>query len=525
MSRYVEVSGVVAATILAVLLNVLVARHYRRWDLTAHRLYTLSPATVATLHGLGERIEVDVLLGAGDPLSTSIKFLLATYQAETDKLDVRYVDPDRHPAEFLALQQKYGVSAGRTEEGQIITDAAIVMSRAEGKPFFVSAAELFDLGEGEDAKARSKVEQALTLTLRRVTNDARPRICFVTGHGEKRLEDGGARGLGELSARLKKNNYDPDEVDTSLPNAKEPLLGCRVAVIAGPTLPFATEDAARLRTWFEQGGNIFLLASPVPDADRKSMLGLGLGVVTEAGGISLDEDFVFELDPARKLPGGFGEQFLAEPKMHAVTQGLAGEKNRDLKILLTASRSLSRAGSGSVVPAALLGTSQDAFGMTDFFAWAGKGGPPQKAPTDRAGPLVVAMAAELDKKVPGAAHGPRIVVVGTTSLALGQNWQERVLQGGAIFTESVVSWLAAEPPLVEIPDKPAVVGARINEASLGEVLRYVVLYMPGAALLLGTAVYMRRRATEHSSRGAAKRTGGRGGEAGRKGPGRREAER
>jgi hypothetical protein len=498
--RLVEASGVLAAVVVAVLVNVLAARHYRRWDCTSQRLYTLSPATEETLRALGDRIEVDVLLSSNDALSGSIKFLLAAYQGETDKLDVRYVDPDRHPAEFLALQQKYGVVAGRTDEGQIVSDAAVVMSREGGKPFFIGAPELFDVGEGPESAARSKIEQALTITLRRVTSDARPRICFVTGHGEKKLDDGGPRGLGELSSRLHKNNYDPAEVDTSAPNANAPLDGCRVALIVGPSLPFGTEDAARIRTYFTNGGNLFIFTSPVPDADRKRMSALGLGPVTEAGGIALDEDFVFEVDSQRKLPGGFGEQFLAEPKPHEITQGLAGDKNRDLKILVTAARSLSRAPTGAVAPAPLLGTSADAFGMVDFFDWATKGGAPVKTPQDKTGPLVVAMASELDQKPAGAAHGPRMVVVGTTSLALGQNWQERVLQGGAIFTESALSWLAAEPPIVEIPDKPAVLGARINEASLGEVLRYVVLYMPGAILLLGAAVYLRRRGADVKAR-------------------------
>jgi hypothetical protein len=105
------------------------------------------------------------------------------------------------------------------------------------------------------------------------------------------------------------------------------------------------------------------------------------------------------------------------------------------------------------------------------------------------------MAAELPK-TGGGAHGPRMVVVGTASVALGQSWQERVLRGGAIFTESAISWLAAEPPIVDVPDKPAVAGARINEASLGELLRYVMVYMPGAVLLLGLAVFLRRRVSE-----------------------------
>jgi hypothetical protein len=494
-AQLVEAFGVVAAMVLAVLANVLAARHYRRWDLTEHRLYTLSPATLETLHALAETVEVDVLLSAADPLANSVKFLLSTYQAETDRLVVKTVDPDRHAAEFLALQQKYGIEAGRTDEGVVVTDAIVIMSRAHSKPFFLSAAELVD--EREDGRGRSKVEQAFTITLRKVMSDARPRICFVAGHGEKRLDDGGARGLGELAARLKKNNYDADEVDTSAPNAKNPLDGCRVAVIAGPTQPFDPEDLARLRSWFVSGGNLFLLASPVPDADKKGMLPLGLGPLAQAAGIALDEAFVFELDPARKLPGGFGEQFLAEPKVHEITQGLIGEKNRDLKILMTAARPLSAAG-GATPAAELLVTSDQAFAMTDFFGWAERGGAPEKGPGDRQGPLALAMAAELPNKAAGAAHGPRMVVVGTASLALGQNWREQVLRGGAIFTESTLSWLAAEPPLVDIPDKPAVTGARLNDASLGEVLRYVVFYMPGAVLLLAIAVYLRRRVMDAS---------------------------
>jgi hypothetical protein len=123
--------------------------------------------------------------------------MLDAYQAESERLVVRYVDPDRRPADLLALQQKYGIEAGKTEDGHVVTDAAIIMSRAKGKPFFLAAAEMVD--EGEDSRARSKLEQELTLTLR---NNHERQLCadsFVTGHGEKRLEDGGPRGLGEFS--------------------------------------------------------------------------------------------------------------------------------------------------------------------------------------------------------------------------------------------------------------------------------------------------------------------------------------
>jgi len=211
-----------AGVVVAVLINVLAARHAGRWDFTRGGLYTLSPATLQTLRTLPERVRIDVLLAKDDPLSTSMQLLLRAYLAETDRLEVRYTDPDRQTAAFLALQQKYGIEAGRTDEGQVVTDAVVVMSRAEGKPFFVGAGDLLDLRQGQEGEPRSKMEQALTLTLRKVLRDERPRICFTVGHGELRVADGGPRGLGELASKLKKNNYDVQEIDSGSLDAREP---------------------------------------------------------------------------------------------------------------------------------------------------------------------------------------------------------------------------------------------------------------------------------------------------------------
>src|SRR5262249_31736531 len=74
IGQWFDAAGVVAAMLLAVLVNVYAARHYRRWDLTTHGLYTLSPATLETLHSLNEQVEVDVLLSSRDPLANSVKF-------------------------------------------------------------------------------------------------------------------------------------------------------------------------------------------------------------------------------------------------------------------------------------------------------------------------------------------------------------------------------------------------------------------------------------------------------------------
>jgi hypothetical protein len=56
--------------------------------------------------------------------------------------------------------------------------------------------------------------------------------------------------------------------------------------------------------------------------------------------------------------------------------------------------------------------------------------------------------------------------------------------------------------MLDIPRKPSVMtGLRVSEESVAEIFRYVVVYMPLAAALLGAAVFLRRRGTER--RGAA----------------------
>jgi hypothetical protein len=90
-----------------------------------------------------------------------------------------------------------------------------------------------------------------------------------------------------------------------------------------------------------------------------------------------------------------------------------------------------------------------------------------------------------------------MVAVGSASALYGANWQAEELRGGAVFVESAIAWLAARPVLLDIPSKPAfTAGLRVSDAWLASTFRYVVLYIPLASVLLGVAVYLRRRSTE-----------------------------
>jgi hypothetical protein len=427
---------------------------------------------------------------------------------------VKITDPDRSPAEFLAVQQRFGVQAGKTEDGRIVTDAPIIVARGD-QPHFLSSRDLVEVEDEADARTRSKLEHALTGAIRALTGGERPRACFTAGHGERSIEVGGSAGAAPLRERLAKNNYEVVEVSGEHSEHGEPPVDwrtCRVLILAGPTQPVPAEDVARYRAFIEQGGSALIAVGQEPNAADEGFIDLKLGDLLALGGVRLGRDYVFELDPKRRSSQGFGETFTPALRPHPITDGLIKAEESGLAVIVTMASSLEALPNSAAAP--LLMTSDQAFGMTDFFTWAKAPSPPAPTAGDRKGPLLLATAAELPKP-PGstAPHGPRVVVVGSAGVIVGANWSIDELRGTAIFVESAITWLAARPAMLDIPEKPAVMtGLRVSEESVAEIFRYVVVYMPLAAALLGAAVFLRRRGTERRGSDEGKKDGTKGGE-------------
>ena len=155
---------------------------------------------------------------------------------------------------------------------------------------------------------RPREERALTLAIRSVLGGDHTTLCFTAGHGELSSRRAAAtaracswprRALRDL---LDKSNYDLKSVETAAPDAHERLRGCSVVVIAGPQAPFATDEAARLRTWLLEGGSLFATVGPIEGSTDTGMVGAGLDAVLAPFGIALDDDLVHDLDPAARSP-------------------------------------------------------------------------------------------------------------------------------------------------------------------------------------------------------------------------------
>jgi ABC-type uncharacterized transport system len=501
--------GALAGALLLVNVNVLGARWYKRWDFTSDKLYSLSQPTRELLTGLQQPVDVSVLLSKSDPLLVSVRHMLEAYGAVTRQLRVTYVDPDRSPAEFLALQQKYQILAGKADDGRIVTDAVIVLAQGEhggvaggsvggdssrGRHWFVTSDELVHFDE-DSGRSRPALEQALSSALDNVRRTEKAKICFSTGHREPTLDDAGPEGLSELKQRLLKNNYDVQNVDATSP--KQRYTDCVAVVVPTPELEFGREDANRLADYVRAGGSALLLLGPTL-GDSPEVRGTGLEQVLELAGVSLGRDVVFEQDDAQRLPRGSGELFFAKLRPHALTRGVLHEDDKlSSKVLVVQARSLEVNGAATL----LLESSSQAIALKNLRSLDGVAQP--KDASERAGPKSFGLAAARELPAPPGSKAPhvRLFVTGASNLAWNRNFQDPSLYGNRRLIENAISWAAARPSMISVPEKPErEVGLSLSEESLGEVMRYVLLYMPGAAGLLGGFVLLRRRNLERQSR-------------------------
>ena len=481
-SRLLTAAGIAASIVIAVLANMLSARHYARWDWTESGLYSISRVTEQTLRSITQPVDVYVLLSREDPMTLTMRHLLDAYQAIAPLLKVEFIDPDRQAAALRAIQQTHNIAAAQTEDGRVATDAQIIVARGDRR-HFITSSELIDVAVGEELTARSQVEATLTAAIRMVTREKAPRVCFTSGHGEANFDDGGMEGLLAARARFEKLNYESVLLEDGVR-----IDDCALVVVAGPTTPMPSEDVGRLKVYFEGGGDLLLFVGPTD-----SGVDVGLDPVLAMAGLRKRTDFVFEREPNRVLPIGQGEAFIAEPQKHPVTQGLV-EVQGAINVIAAMCSSFEVIDDAAVKPSALLLTSDQAFGMRDFVSWAKTRQEPQPVEGDSRGPLGIAYAVELPKLRANDEHGPRMVVVGSKNAIIGANWSDERLQGSALFVESALSWLASEPVVLDIARKPArKLGGSISEDMLGAAALKVVVFLPLSMVLFGIAIGMRRK--------------------------------
>jgi hypothetical protein len=473
------------------MVNYLAFRHYQRFDWTSQGLYTLSPKSKTVLRALNKDVDVYVFMSRGESSFAQTDELLKRYAAGSAHIKVHYVDPDRQASEFKLLAQRFGVAAGVIESGEARADVAAVVAIGD-KNWHVSrdalvAPDFGGMGEesgGEEVQL--KAEQALTGAVVQVTSGRATKLCATAGHGEWSLDESAERSLVSLKRGLHHDNIEWQSLETlgqtSVPKA------CDAVLMIGPVHAVSEPEAKLLIDYVRGGGNLLLALDPVIEHDQVSSSGFE-GPLRELG-IRLDPALVLELNPERLLTRNTAEFVVTEFGDHATTRPL----QHAARVFVSLVRSITPMSADGNVDI-LMRSSDKGFGKTAI-AEIATDAQPARGPSDIEGPSVIAVATQLDRGAAGAAKklGGRLIVIGDSDFMQGPLLESPELANFHLAS-AFVGWLAERPALIDIPPKKIKSGNIVfSQDDLWALFFRVAVLVPAAALILGVAVWLNRRA-------------------------------
>ncbi len=473
-------AGVLLAALLLVAVNYFGWKYHQRFDWTKTRLYSLSEKTHNVVRTLDKDVNVFVFTSPGATLSEEVQEILSRYQAASPRIKVRVLDPVKNLSETQRLLQQYQT---RYAQGSI----KVVFDDGTERRIFDEAnlAELdysaMQMGGPPQIQA-FKGEEVFTGALLELTSGKKPKVLFVTGHGEKRLDDP-ASGFQGLSQLLSRNNVETGTW-ASLGQAAVPD-GTDLLVVAGPTASFVPPELDAFSAYLALGGRMLWLLDPPLDPEG-GIADLGVEDWMLRLGVKVGRDVV--IDPDKTVPFFGAETFFLESfGDHPVCKALS---EAQLAVIVSLARSVTKASEAPGYTATeLMKTSNDGWGETNLAA------PAAKDSGEVAGPVSVGVAVEAigsGAETPGESAKPkaRLVVLGDSNFAgddlIASN-------GNAVLLDNAFNWLLKRESFLGIPPKkPEQARLNVTGDQLLKVFLSIAL-LPIAAVAAGVAVYFKRR--------------------------------
>jgi ABC-type uncharacterized transport system involved in gliding motility auxiliary subunit len=432
---------VIFLLLIAIAVEVLIARANLRFDLTPQKKYSLSALTVQALHALKEPVQATVFYRRGD--REKHDELLNLMAQETPLFSYQLFDLDRAPG----LAQRYGVTAyGMT-----------VVETANNRLTIPLADE----------------ERLLNALLRVVQSEKT--VYFLVGHGENDLIDAEERtGYGVLKKVLETENYRVRPLP--LLTARRIPADADLVIISGPKGELAPAELDALSAYCRAGGNALFMLDPYT-APQLSRYLAQFGFILDDSVIVDDQNQVAGGEPLMPMISNFAKDvFPREPRGEPMLPVVQPVRVQDGKA--------------------------QAFAFSSDTSWVVKNRERAernqldfKAGEDERGPFPVAAVATVKGEKPG-----KIIVLGDSDFV--NNFYVRV-PGNVDFFMNTVGWMLGRQELVAIgrtPNAPVSKRGSTPQQSLyltatqSRLFFWIMVILePAFVFLVGMVVFARRR--------------------------------
>ena len=416
--------------------NFLGYRHHKRIDLTTEKLYSLSDQTRKVVSDLKKDVKM-MQFDTDDQRGLSDQ--MKEYRNLSSRFSFERIDPYKN----MEAAKKYEV----TKPGDVV----VVSGDRSERP-------------------KDTSEQSIINAIIKVTRDSLKKVCFLEGHGEKRLASTSeGDGYGAVDKMLKDENYETKGINLVASN--DVPSECDVLVVAGPKQSLFPQEASAIGKYLETGGKAMLLIDP--DTDPK------LEDVLHAWGIQLGNNTVVDVSGVGRFFGlGPGAPVARSYGTHAITKDFEGTMT-----FYPMSRSVETTSGSGATTTDLMKTSEDSWAETEISA----GKVAFDEGKDKKGPITLGVAAsktEGDKEA-------RLVVIGDSDFAANQF--AGVQRNGDLFMNSI-NWLAQDEDLISIrPKNPADRRVSMTEADQNQLFWITLVFMPLATLGSGVYIWWKRR--------------------------------
>lgn len=279
--------------VITILINVAASALNIKFDMTPNSLYTLSKTTTDYLNKLDKEVDIYLLIEMDevreDDSMMAFTSMMDQY-SEYDKINFIDIDPDTNPDIVKELNPDGYLNL---KSGDIIVKCGDMIKRIPGTSMYTYQGEYDDNGDFNVDSAYFQGENYITGAIKSVVEGVVPSVYFLTGHGEKTIEDNYTK----FQKNLKNYNYEAKELNLTTADAVPD--DAAIIIVPAPKSDITADEKKKLDDYMDKGGNLSLLMSPNSDETTYDNL---VDLMHEYC-IGMDYNRIYETDSSKHVSG------------------------------------------------------------------------------------------------------------------------------------------------------------------------------------------------------------------------------
>lgn len=459
-------SSLITTIVVIVILiaNMIVSELDLKLDVSNEKFYTLSDSTKNFIKKVDHDITIYYIAESGNEV-TMIKRIVDKYNNLSDHVKVVTKDPVLYP--------KFTSQYVDTNT-EVADNSIIVVDETNGRSKYIPYTDM--LIQSADYYSYSytttgiDVEGQITSAIQYVVSEDLPKMYAVQGHGETEISS-------TLASYLTKQNVNQETLDTL--SAESIPEDCSFILLNGPVYDYTDDETTLIMDYLKNGGSAIILTNYMASTEDMP----NFNSILNYYGVSLVDSYVIEGDSnyhMSKMP----TYLIPEILSHDITSDL---KSSNKPVVVPAAKGIQIMDDvrSTLTVEELLNTSDKAYAKTDINSQVY-----DQEDTDVAGPFSLGVA--ITEKIDDVETK---VVVYASSYLLDDSMITYEQLGNTDLFLSSINWMAdVSVETLAIQEKTfdsnyvTLTSAQANNWSV-----FVILIIPGAFILTGVFVWLRRR--------------------------------